>query len=100
MLESDRTMTITHALEWILAAGLGATAAEFWRKRRRKSRRRRVQEFLSGSRGTMVGVYTDLLHATHLLLANALEERKQPVFRLTNNHSSHYAVSVIPAIVT
>lgn len=48
----------------------------------------------------MIGVSADLLRAAYLLLANSLEERKEPVLRLHDNHASSYAVAVIPLIVT
>jgi hypothetical protein len=64
-LDSMNQRTTKRALEWILAAGIGAAAATFLKKRRRKLRWRRVQEFLSGQSGTMIGLSDDLLHPRH-----------------------------------
>jgi hypothetical protein len=87
------------AIESLIAAGLGALAMYALLNKPRR-RHRRHEYFLAQTTGTAMGISANLLHAAHLLLGNALEERRQPVYRTAQNHATYFAPAVVVTIAT
>jgi len=69
-------------------------------KRKRPRLRKRHQHFLSQQHRTQIPISQDLLRSAGCLLANALEERKQPVWRTRHNHSTWFAPGIVLTVLT
>src|SRR3954470_7585010 len=87
------------AVEFVVAAALGAIATYTVVKKPRR-RHKRHEHFITQTAGTQVGISHELLVATHFLLTKALEERRQEVFRTAQNHATFYAPTVVITAAT
>lgn len=87
-------------IENTLAGAIGAAGMYGLTKRKRPRMRKRVQHFVAQQHGTQIPLSHNLLHSAHVLLGNALEERKQPVWRTRSNHSTWFAPAIVLTVLT
>jgi len=86
-------------VELLLAAGLGV-AGTYWYVKEPRRRHRRHEHFLTRQSGATLGISPDLLFTVHVLLQHALDERKRPVWRTSENHATAYAPTIVVMIAT
>ncbi|MBI2681349.1 MAG: hypothetical protein HYX25_10150 [Candidatus Solibacter usitatus] len=88
-------------LQFTVAVGIGVGGAIFVLKRRRSRKpSARQREFISKQQGTMIPLSGYLVESACYLLSNSLDERKQDVWRFSDNHPARFAPAVISTIVT
>src|SRR5579885_1195763 len=94
--------TMSRVLDWLVAGGIGALAGYSLVPRRRRPRAwsRREKHFLTPSSGSMIGISTNLLQSSRLLLQASLDERRGGVWRSKENHATWYAPGVVVMIAT
>ena len=86
-------------LDLLIGAGVGSVGT-YALLRKPARLQRRHQYFLNKTGGTTAGISHDLLWTAHVLLRQALEERRTPVWRSADNHAARFAPIIVITITT